>query len=82
MLSHLRFKLLLSSFLYLWTDSFIVGECAELLRNLNLNLLLSRVQSTIDLLFDNIDVGLIEPLVLAEHFSHFLLNHLLMLLNH
>jgi hypothetical protein len=66
----------------LWADSLIVGESAEFIRNLDLNRLISRVQSDINLLFDNVDVGLIEPLVLAEDFSHFLLNHLLMLLNH
>jgi hypothetical protein len=64
MLSDLSVKLLNSSLLNMMTDALFIDEFAKFFLNPQFDLSISRKQDIINLLFDNIYIGLIETLML------------------
>jgi hypothetical protein len=64
MLSNLSVQLINSSPLNMMTDTLFIDEFAKFFLNPQFDLLISRIQDIINLLLDNIDIGLIESLML------------------
>ena len=63
-------------------NSIIIDKFAKLFFNSSLNLLNSSIQRIINFLFNDIDIGLIESLMLIKDLSHPIMNHFLIPLYH